>query len=52
MNLEQTCSELCTCASEEDVTVVQPTKYFLDSDDHSDFVKAHAEVRRLWTWKG
>ena len=43
---------LCTCASEEDGMVVQPTKGFWDSDDHSDFVKAHAEVRRLWIREG
>jgi hypothetical protein len=31
---------------------VQPTKWFDESDDHSDFVKALAEVRRLGTREG
>ncbi|KPG02025.1 hypothetical protein IP86_01060 [Rhodopseudomonas sp. AAP120] len=31
---------------------VQPNKWFEESDDHSDFVKALAEVRRLGTREG
>ncbi|MFC0241845.1 hypothetical protein [Rhodopseudomonas telluris] len=31
---------------------VQPIKWFEESDDHSDFVKALAEVRRLGTREG